>query len=428
MRIRLALICVITTGVLLCAVAVVLLRISESQMDVQSEASFRNNANSIIYRLQSSQLLDDAWLSQIEAGNRLIIHIEDNTRPILFRGSWTPKTDRTALVRIAHEKALSDYSFDINVKPYSVLTTENVAFEISGDYGERYKVFVSLIPSDAGWQSLTLLKDLEGETLTRFLLRVSFFSVIVISLILLLMFSLVFSRRATAQIEEANKKHVEFIAAASHELRAPLSVVKASLSETENEENPEAAERYKAVAGREINRMARLIDELLLLANADAQKLILKSDTVDFDTILTELYENFEIIAKNKNQALTLALPDYSLPLFSGDRQRLSQAFTAILDNAVSYTPESGHISITAQKDKRVLTISIEDDGPGIPNDEKARIFERFHRADPSHADKDHYGLGLAIAREIIEMHGGKVTVSDSPDGGALFAVKFPAL
>ena len=425
MRIRLALTCVITTGVLLCVMAVVLLRISENQMNNQSEISFINSANSIIYRLQSSRMIDDAWLSQVEAGSRLIVHIEDNTRPMLFRGSWTPLTDREALVMIAHDTALSDYSFDVNIKPSSLLTTEEITFNIEGQSGDRYKALISLIPADDGWQSLTLLKDLSGDRMTGSLLRLSFFTVILISLVLLLIFSLVFSRRATAQIEEANKKHVEFIAAASHELRAPLTVVKASLSETASEAKPEAAEKYKAVADREISRMARLIDELLLLANADAQKLILKSDIVDFDTILTELYENFEAVAKSKKQTLALVLPDDALPMIPGDKQRLSQAFTAILDNAVSYTPEGGHISIAAKKDRRALSITVEDDGPGIPDDEKLRVFERFHRSDSAHADKDHYGLGLSIAREIIELHGGRITASDSPEGGALFGVKF---
>lgn len=425
MRIRLALICVITTGVLLCITAVVLLRISESQMDIQQDASFRNSANTIIYRLQVSRIIDDAWLSQIEAGSRLIIHIEDNTRPILFRGSWAPLTDRDALVMLAHEKALSDYSFDVNIKPYSLLTTEDITFDIDGQNGDRYKALISLIPSDDGWQSLTLLKDLSGDSAAKLLLRLSFFTVIFISLILLLLFSLAFSRRATAQIEDANRKHTEFIAAASHELRAPLTVIKASVPEAVNAENHEDAEKYIVAAGREINRMARLIDDLLLLANADAQKLTLKTGVVDFDTVLTELFENFEIIAKNKNQTLTLSLPDCILPMISGDKQRISQAFTAILDNAVSYTPEYGHISISAKIEKRYLSIEVSDDGPGIPDAEKPNIFGRFYRGDSSHTDKDHYGLGLSIAKEIIELHGGRIAVSDSSGGGSLFFVKF---
>ncbi|MCL1810016.1 MAG: HAMP domain-containing histidine kinase [Clostridiales bacterium] len=425
MRVRLALVCVITTGVLLCAMATVLLRISENQMELQSDAAFRNSANSIVYRLQNSRIIDDAWLSQIEAGSNLIVHIEDNTYPILFRGSWSPETSRGRLVSLAHEKAMSEYLFDVKTKPYSALATEEITFDVRGNHDELYKVFISLIPKDAGWQSLTLLKDLEKENRTRFLLRVSFFAVIFASLVLLLLFSLLFSKRATVQVEDANKKHVEFIAAASHELRAPLTVVKASVAESAKEQVSSHAEKYHTIAEREIRRMARLIDELLLLANADAEKLTLKSGTVDFDTILTELYENYEVIARSKKQHLTLSLPDNALPIISGDKQRLAQAFTAILDNAVSYTPENGHISVEAIKSKRTLSIVVSDDGPGIPDCEKARVFERFKRSDSAHADKDHYGLGLSVAKEIIEMHNGKITVSDSSAGGALFTIRF---
>ena len=425
MRVRLALICVATTGVLLCAMAAVLLGISESQMSIQSDASFKNSANSIVYRLQSSRIVDDAWLSQVEAGDSLIIHIEDNTHPILFRGSWSPATNRGVLVELAHGKALSDYYFDVKTKPYSVLSTEEITFEITGRQNEKYKAFISLVPTSTGWQSLTLLKDMGNDAHARVLMRLSFFAVIAASLVLLMIFSMLFSKRATAQVEDANKKHVEFIAAASHELRAPLSLVRASFSEAANGQGA-GIQKYQTIADREIRRMARLIDELLLLANADAQKLTLKSGCVDFDTILTELYENFEIMAKNKNQILTLSLPDYELPMIAGDKHRLAQAFTAVLDNAVSYTPEKGHISIEAKKNSRNLTICIADDGPGISDPEKERVFERFYRSDSSRADKGHYGLGLSVAKEIIEMHGGKIAVSSSAAGGATFTVKLP--
>ena len=418
MRIRLTLVSVITTGILLCVMAVVLLRISENQMDIQRDVSFRNSAYSIIYRLQSSRMIDDSWLSQVEAGDKLIVHIEDNNRPILFRGSWSPQTDRRALVALAHEKALSEYAFNVNERPWSVLTTEDVTFELSGKNGEGYRVFISLIPSDIGWQSLTLIKDLGSDRSTKYLLRISFFAVIFISLIFLFMISLALSRRATAQIEDANKKQVEFVAAASHELRAPLTVVKASLSEAANE-------KYKGVADREINRMARLIDELLLLANADAQKLSLNAGAVDVDTVLTELYENYEVLAKKSGQILTLSLPDDALPMIRGDKHRIYQALTAILDNAVSYAPAGGHISLEAAKHKRALLISISNDGPSIPDSEKPRIFDRFYRSDSARHDKEHYGLGLSVAKEIIELHNGEITVSDSPKGGVIFTVRF---
>jgi len=419
MRMRLALICVITTGILLCVTAVVLLRIAENQMDIQRNAALSNSANSVIYRLQSSSIIDSAWLSQLEASGRFIIHIEDNTRPISFRGSWTTVTERNTLVSIAHEKALSEYGFDVNARPVSVLRTEDVSFEMRGENNERYLVFISIIPAETGRQSLTMLKDLENDIYTIFLLRMSFFGVILVALIFLLIFSLLFSKRATAQIEESNKKHIEFIAAASHELRAPLAVVKASVSEAAFDP------KYQEVAGREIGRMARLIDELLLLANADAQKLTVQSGAVDFDTILTELYENFGALAKNKNQRLTLALPETALPIISGDKQRIIQALTAILDNALAYTPEGGVIAIEAKQSKRVVTIEISDSGPGVPESEKLRIFDRFFRADSSRRDKEHYGLGLSVAKEIIELHNGKVAVSDAIEGGALFTVKF---
>jgi len=423
LQVRLTLICVITTGILLNAMAVLLLWMSGIQMDNQREITFQNSINSIVYRIQSSRVIDDAWLSQLEAGNHLIVHIEDNAVPILFQGSWTPATSRTELIDAAQEKALSKYQFDVKIKPYSVINTETLTFELDGDYGDHYQAAVVTIPSSYGWQSLTLLRDINQDIQERWMLRIISFVIIIVALILLFLFSWWFSKKAIEPIEIINQKQVEFIAAASHELRSPLSVICASLSVIDADCCPEMIQKYTATANRECMRMSHLIDDLLFLASADALTWSIQSEAIEVDTFLTELYESYEPIVSGNKQKLSLILPDELLPTLRGDKQRLWQAISILLENATFYTPEGGQIRMEVFRLKNTLSISISDNGIGIPEQEKEKVFDRFYRADSSHSEKGHYGLGLSVAKEIIELHKGSIQISDTPGGGTTFII-----
>lgn len=435
LRKKLALICIVTTGILLGATAFGLLFVTERQLDRQSQITFQNNLNSLIFKLQTSRTIDSQWLSQLEAGNRLIVHIEDDGSPILFRGSWEPKTDRNQLIRQAQQKALTEYHFDVNSKPSSVINANTVTFSMEGARGDRYQAAAaSLSSGGGGWQSVTLLRDLSGEQTQKQMMVLSFLGLIGGSLVILFFLSWWLSGCAIQPIEAGRRRQAEFVAAASHELRSPLAVISASISAADNDLHT----GFLQTASRECGRMARLIDDLLLLASADAGTWSIHTEKIEPDTLMTQLYESFQPIAAKKGQSILLTLPEDALPDIYGDSQRLFQALSILVDNALSYTPENGQILLTASLQKRPsglmpggrsleLLFSVADNGPGVPLHQKERIFDRFYRGDPSRSKKEHYGLGLSVAREITERHGGIITVSDRTQGGAVFTIRLPA-
>ena len=148
---------------------------------------------------------------------------------------------------------------------------------------------------------------------------------------------------------------------------------------------------------------------------------------------MLDVYEQFSPLARKKGLSLQLDLPKEQPPSCVCDPERLTQLFTILLDNALSYTPSGGSVTLSLSVSdiparavfrRRELCFCVSDTGPGIPDDCKARIFERFYRADTAHSDKQHFGLGLCLAKEIADAHHGKLWVTDSPSGGACFSFR----
>lgn len=106
--------------------------------------------------------------------------------------------------------------------------------------------------------------------------------------------------------------------------------------------------------------------------------------------------------------------------------EKVSQILTILIDNALSYVPEGGSIRLQAKKEPGAIAISVSDNGPGIPDSEKDSVFQRFYRSDASRNDKQHFGLGLCIAKEIALLHQGSLKILDTPGGGATFILKLP--
>ena len=114
------------------------------------------------------------------------------------------------------------------------------------------------------------------------------------------------------------------------------------------------------------------------------------------------------------------------MPPCSCDQERIRQVLAILLDNALCYTSPGGRVCLGLSFEQNSFSFSVADNGPGIPAEEKKLIFERFYRSDPSRSDREHFGLGLCIASEIIKAHQGRLTVSDTPGGGSTFTVQLP--
>lgn len=172
--------------------------------------------------------------------------------------------------------------------------------------------------------------------------------------------------------------------------------------------------------------MSALIDDMLTLSGSDNHQLPVLMKPTELDTLLINLYEAFEPIAKEKSITLSLKLPENSIPLCYMDPDRISQVISILLHNAVSYTDENGKIQISLSYFKNVFQISVIDNGIGISDEDKNKIFDRFYRAEKSRSTKGHFGLGLSIAYEIVTAHHGTISVQDAPEKGSVFIITLP--
>jgi two-component system, OmpR family, sensor kinase len=230
---------------------------------------------------------------------------------------------------------------------------------------------------------------------------------------------------AFARREEALARQRRFAADASHELRTPLTSISGHarmLDEWALEEDPERAKRSVGAIRREAKRMRDLVESLLALTRGD-EGVGLAVGRHDLGAVAEEAAQAARAAACGK------VTVEYFRPKreveATFDRGRVLQAASILLDNAVKYTPEGGSVAVRLREEDGRAALEVSDTGVGIPEDELPLIFERFHRADPSRADGG-AGLGLSIARQIAESHGGEIRASSTPGEGSTFTLLLP--
>lgn len=229
-------------------------------------------------------------------------------------------------------------------------------------------------------------------------------------------------RRVAAPIEASRQRQLDFTADASHELRTPLAVIEAhtSLALTQDRD----AAWYRSAFGRvdrESKRMRRLLDDLLWLARFDASKRSPNAEPVDLAVMAAQTVDRFGPIAETRRLRIDLSAPDDGA-VIAAPPEWLDRLLGVLLDNACKYAPEGGQVGVTVAVDGSRVGLVVDDSGPGIPEDERGRIFDRFHRATDAQGGA---GLGLAIADAIVRATGGRWKVSSAPGGGARMAVSW---
>lgn len=230
--------------------------------------------------------------------------------------------------------------------------------------------------------------------------------------------------RMLDRLEDAFARQRGFVADASHELRTPLTVIRGQLEVLARQRavTPEDVRHVDEVVRTEVVRMERLVDDLLLLARADEGEL-LRLTALDLRPFVTELFDSLTLTAERRFE-----LGDVPAGRLRADEDRLAQVVRNLARNAVEHTGPGGlvRLCVTARP-RGWVEIAVEDDGPGIPPAQRDRVFDRFHRLDSSRTrGKGGAGLGLAIARAIVEAHGGRIAAGASPEGGARVAFLLP--
>ncbi len=229
------------------------------------------------------------------------------------------------------------------------------------------------------------------------------------------------------QLRHLENVRREFIGNVSHELRTPVAAVR-SLVETlasAATDDPDAARRFLQELQDQTERLTALLDDLLELACLDAGRREMTKDVVALDDVVDASVEKLSAVAEQKGQRVQTNVPK-GLAV-RGDAQAFERVMVNILDNAVKYTGEGGQITVTATEEGETALIEVADSGPGIPEADQSRIFERFYRVDRARSRRlGGTGLGLSIVKHIVELHGGQVGVTSTVGEGSTFWVRLP--
>jgi signal transduction histidine kinase len=229
-----------------------------------------------------------------------------------------------------------------------------------------------------------------------------------------------------ASLQQASDAQQRFVSDASHELRAPLTIIQANLDLLERVSELPAEERAEILgeASRETHRLSQLVADLLALARADAG-ISLQRRRVELDRVLLDAVADARHLARGQRLEIDALEP----VVVSGDPDRLRQLLLALLDNAVKYTPAGGRIGVALVRHSTNTRLTVSDDGVGIPTADLPHVFDRFYRADPARSrDPGGTGLGLPIARWIVEQHGGDISVTSDPGEGTQVRIQLPII
>ncbi len=233
-------------------------------------------------------------------------------------------------------------------------------------------------------------------------------------------------RAANAELERINRIKSEFIAVVSHEFRTPLTGI-LGFAEllAEGDFSPEEVREFAEEIRTSARRLTRLINELLDFERMQSGWITMRFEPLDLNNLIAGVAESFRLTSDKHTIVLQL---DPALPLVRGDRDRLVQVLTNLLSNAIKYSPAGGEIRIISEREGAEIRVGIRDQGIGIAPDALEKIFEPYFRASgPEARSIEGAGLGLAIARQIIQMHGGRIWAESAPGKGSTFWFTLPA-
>lgn len=430
-RLHKKLVCIYTlsTGLILTLILIIMFLLYLSSQENKQKSAFQDQLFTLTSKLQTDESFSDSFLAQLEQKNKLIIYIEENDMPFFFPGSYQPPTDRETLKKLAEDMAEKEGIYPYS-HPVSSTLLQSSVFQMHGPGKDVYLGNILILQTSSGRKKLILIQDITGNRKKILMTGGLYLLADCLGILLLFITGRWFVRHSLKPLEETYRKQQDFVAAASHELRSPLTVIQAA-ADSLIPNSPDNG-RFLHIIKKECLRGGRLIKDLLLLASADQKNWSVKKREFEIDELLLELLELYEPLCLAKDGKLLLELPEEPLPKINADPELCRQIFTILLDNAVSYALadeacEDRRIILRAEsrvshpRSHRSMTVSVIDHGPGIPDKEKQLI---FYRSDKSRRRKEHFGLGLSIAVSLAEIQGIELYVQDTPGGGSTFTAK----
>jgi len=231
--------------------------------------------------------------------------------------------------------------------------------------------------------------------------------------------------RMSAELEDLERLRRDLVANVSHELKTPISALRAHLENLlDGVERPDPETLQVMLSQSE--RLGRLVDQLLDLSRLESGEMPLRREAVALHPIVSQVLSEIEVARSGRGVRVSDRVPD-DLPPVHVDRERVHQVLFNLLDNAVRYTPEGGDVVVSARRVNGRCEVSVADTGPGIAPEHLPRLFERFYRVDPARSQKDGgTGIGLAIARSVVEAHGGRIRAESELGKGSVFTFELP--
>lgn len=419
-HLRLAGLCAGITILILAVMSCGCLYISEKSLKDNHLHAFTTDMELLCKNFSSQSLITPEWVHQAETSGNYSIYITDNERPLLFNRRLS--AEETQLFADAWARYEELFSIHSSEPLYTV--HDEFSFRPPRS-SQNYYASAMISSRSSGSLRMMVLMPLTELSAQIHAQRIRFLLLDLLAFAALSLFSWHFTRRLLSPLEENQRRQSQFIASASHELRTPLAVILSCASAATCSEETDRR-RFLSSITLEGIRMSKLIDDMLLLASADTHAWSVEKAPVDLDTLLLEVYDSFTPMAAQQEIQLLAKLPDDLLPSCVCSRERIRQVITILLQNALTYTPRGGFVRLSLSYANHQFQIRVEDNGIGIPDEQKAHIFERFYRADAARSQKEHFGLGLCIASEIANIHHGELQIEDTPGGGSTFVLLLP--
>ena len=379
----------------------------------------------MIYELEHPEKSPQMVIKPYEDNYSIFAELKDAQGNVMYQSPLSFPTDITILLRRFTENANIE---SVTALDRTRVTTQGGILSFSGDSQDKYWGIPAVVIDKNGtlfYLRLLLQQkttfELIGKQLPFYMLLwvISLFCIVIVSRFLL--------KHAIAPTEKVLKSQKDFVASASHELKAPLAVILAN-NDKINRLSDGIPDIQKAtnIIDAETMRMSKLIKDMLLLASSDSGTHNINKTMVNIDTLLIALYEAYEPICSQKGMPLDADFMDVHFPVLYTDQECLFQMLSIFMDNAISHSKSKTSIQIKATLSRKAVTISVVDHGQGISAEDKPYIFDRFYCADKSHTDKSHFGLGLCIAKELAGFLSANVGVKNTEGGGATFFLTLP--
>jgi two-component system sensor histidine kinase ChvG len=239
--------------------------------------------------------------------------------------------------------------------------------------------------------------------------------------------------RAVSDMTNALRQRIDavesFAADVAHEIKNPLASLRSAVESLQRVEDPELRAQLTAIAAHDVRRIDRLVSEISEASRIDAELSRATFEAIDVADLFANVVETRESRGENRGRTITIVREGRAL-LVLGVPIRLERVAENLIDNAVSFSPPGGTIEVTVRREDDRVVALVCDEGPGIPAEEREKVFRRFHSVRPDDEGfGNHSGLGLAIGRAIAEAHDGTLVVADRPDGasGACLVLDLPA-